>query len=83
MWIEPATAAASYDKGELLMLPPTIATLRALAPYGSVSGALAGALECDLEPVLARASLEDGEIVLAWPGHEEFTKHIPLAGPSA
>ncbi|MEH0424496.1 NUDIX hydrolase [Streptomyces sp. B21-083] len=80
VWIEPATAAASYDKGELLMLPPTISTLRALAPYDSVSGALAGALERDLAPVLAKASLEDGEIVLAWPGHEEFTKHIPIGG---
>ncbi|MGW1714877.1 NUDIX hydrolase [Streptomyces sp. NPDC002156] len=78
VWIEPATAAASYDKGELLMMPPTIATLRALAAYDSAAGALAGALERDLTPVLARATLADGEIVLAWPGHEEFTKHIRL-----
>lgn len=83
VWIGPADAATSYDKGELLMMPPTIATLRALAPYGSASGALAGALERDLAPVLARAALEDGEIVLAWPGYEEFTKHIPIGGAPA
>lgn len=28
VWIRPADAAASYDKGELLMMPPTIATLQ-------------------------------------------------------
>ena len=32
VWIGPAEAAASYDKGELLMMPPTIATLRQLTP---------------------------------------------------
>ena len=39
-----------YDRGELLMMPPTIATLRALAPYDELAGALAGALERDLAP---------------------------------
>ena len=31
VWIRPAEAAAGYDRGELLMMPPTIATLRAAA----------------------------------------------------
>ena len=30
----PRTRRPGYDKGELLMMPPTIATLRQLAPYG-------------------------------------------------
>ena len=30
VWIRPAEAADGYDKGELLMMPPTIATLRQL-----------------------------------------------------
>ncbi len=29
--------------------------------------------------MLARARLKDGEIVLSWPGHDEFTKHVPAA----
>ncbi|NUR40288.1 MAG: NUDIX hydrolase, partial [Streptomyces sp.] len=37
----------------------------------------------DLTPVLARARLDGEEIVLSWPGHEEFTKHIPTGGASA
>ncbi|MFH8902508.1 NUDIX hydrolase [Streptomyces coeruleorubidus] len=79
VWIAPGEAAAGYDKGELLMMPPTIATLRQLTAYESAAQALAAAPGRDLTPVLATARLVDGEIVLSWPGHDEFTKHIPTA----
>ncbi|MFK4100843.1 NUDIX hydrolase [Streptomyces sp. NPDC019531] len=82
VWIRPQDAADGYDKGELLMMPPTIATLRQLSGYGNASDAVAAAPGRDLTPVLARARLEDGEIVLSWPGHDEFTKHIPTGGAS-
>lgn len=83
MWITPGEAATGYDKGDLTMMPPTIATLRALIPYGSAAEALSSAPERDLTPVLARARLEADEVVLSWPGHEEFTKHIPTGGAPA
>jgi 8-oxo-dGTP pyrophosphatase MutT (NUDIX family) len=83
VWIRPQDAADGYDKGELLMMPPTIATLRQLTAYGSAAEALAAAPGRDLTPVLAQARLVDGEIVLSWPGHDEFTKHIPTGGASA
>lgn len=82
VWIRPQDAAEGYDKGELLMMPPTIATLRQIAGYGSAADALAAAPGRDLTPVLARARLVDGRIVLSWPGHDEFTKHIPTGGAS-
>jgi 8-oxo-dGTP pyrophosphatase MutT (NUDIX family) len=81
VWIRPAAAIEAYESGELLMMPPTVATLRALCSYGSAADALAGAAEQDLEPVLARTTLEDGRIVLSWPGHDEFTKHIDPQEP--
>lgn len=63
------------------MMPPTISTLRDLLPYATAAEALMGAAERDLTPVLARARLTDtGELVLSWPGHDEFTKHIPAGG---
>ncbi|MEV5005656.1 MULTISPECIES: NUDIX hydrolase [unclassified Streptomyces] len=77
VWIAPAEAAAGYDRGELLMMPPTIATLRQLVPCGSPAEALTAARSRDLTPVLAQARLVAGEVVLTWPGHDEFTKHIP------
>ncbi|MEV7199766.1 NUDIX hydrolase [Streptomyces griseoluteus] len=82
VWTRPAEAAAGYDRGDLLMMPPTIATLRQLLPYGTAAEALAAAPDRDLTPVLARARLLDGRVELSWPGHDEFTKHVPAAsGP--
>ncbi|MER7762540.1 NUDIX hydrolase [Streptomyces sp. NPDC097619] len=80
VWVRPAEAADGYDRGELLMMPPTIATLRSLEPYGTAAGALAGAADQELAPVLARARLEAGEVVLSWPGHDEFTKRVRTGG---
>ncbi|OKK02732.1 NUDIX hydrolase [Streptomyces sp. CB03234] len=80
VWIRPADAAAGYDRGELLMMPPTIATLRALERYGTPQEALEGAREQDLTPVLAQARLEGDQVVLSWPGHEEFTKRVGAGG---
>jgi hypothetical protein len=51
--------------------------------YKSSADALAGAAARDLTPVLAEARLEGSEVVLSWPGHDEFTKHIPTGGASA
>ncbi|MFF8939596.1 NUDIX hydrolase [Streptomyces paradoxus] len=83
VWIAPREAADGYDKGELLMMPPTIATLRQLTAYETAAGALDAAQGRDLTPVLATARLVDGEIVLSWPGHDEFTKHIATGGATA
>ncbi|MGW3248608.1 NUDIX hydrolase [Streptomyces sp. NPDC001070] len=77
VWVRPAEAVGGYDRGEMIMLPPTVATLRELLPYDSAGAALDGATAGrDLTPVLARAALVGEEIVLTWPGHEEFTKRI-------
>ncbi|MER5768091.1 NUDIX hydrolase [Streptomyces sp. NPDC001985] len=80
VWIGPAEATGGYDRGELLMMPPTVATLRTLLPYATAAEALAAAGGQDLTPVLARARMDGDELVLSWPGHEEFTKHIPAGG---
>ncbi|MDQ0812089.1 8-oxo-dGTP pyrophosphatase MutT (NUDIX family) [Streptomyces sp. B3I7] len=80
VWIRPSEAARAYDAGELLMLPPTVATLRRLAPYATAAEALAAAPGRDMTPVLARAEVRDEEILLYWPGHDEFTRRIPSGG---
>ncbi|MFD7630165.1 NUDIX hydrolase [Streptomyces sp. NPDC059851] len=82
VWIRPADAADGYDGGELLMMPPTISTLRSLEPYRSAADALAASAGQDLDPVLAQAALENGEVVLSWPGHDEFTKRVTFGGGS-
>jgi 8-oxo-dGTP pyrophosphatase MutT (NUDIX family) len=76
-WVTPQAALAGYDRGELLMMPPTVATLRALAPHPSADAVLrAAAAGRDLRPVLARAEIVDDQVVLSWPGHDEFEKRV-------
>ncbi|MFV2117417.1 NUDIX hydrolase [Streptomyces sp. Act-28] len=80
VWIRPADAVAGYDRGELPMMPPTIATLRSLTAYDSPLAVLGAAPDRDLAPVLARARLDGDEVVLSWPGHDEFTRCVPAGG---
>ncbi|WP_041986610.1 NUDIX hydrolase [Streptomyces sp. AcH 505] len=81
VWIAPADALDAYEKGELLMMPPTVSTLRQLGRSATAAEALAAAETCDMTPVLAKARLEGDELVLSWPGHDEFTKRVGPAGP--
>ncbi|GAB2925373.1 NUDIX hydrolase [Streptomyces mayteni] len=81
-WLPPAAAVAGYERGELLMMPPTVATLRQLLPHQTVASALAAAAAGgEPEPVLARARLVGDEVVLSWPGYEEFEKRLPTEAP--
>lgn len=78
VWLRPAAAVEGHARGEMAMLPPTLATLRSLLPYGRAADALAAAADRDLTPVIARASLDDdGRVVLTWPGHDEFSREQP------
>jgi 8-oxo-dGTP pyrophosphatase MutT (NUDIX family) len=81
VWAEPASSAARHDRGELLMMPPTIATLRALIPYERTADALAACGRRDMDPVLARLEVTGEQIVVSWPHHPEFTQHIPRTAP--
>jgi 8-oxo-dGTP pyrophosphatase MutT (NUDIX family) len=86
VWTRPADAAAGYDRGELLMMPPTISTLRTLEAHATAAEALAAASTRDMTPVLAEARLVDGAVELVWPGHDEFTKRVTAdvtEGPGA
>ncbi|MFF2775220.1 NUDIX hydrolase [Streptomyces sp. NPDC058052] len=76
VWTRPAAAADGYDRGELTMMPPTIATLRSLQPCSTAAEALAAAGKQSLAPVLAQARVEGGQVVLSWPGHDKFTKRV-------
>lgn len=82
VWVRPADAAAARDAGELLMMPPTIATLRALTPYDTAADVLAAGATRDMATVLAQLRTSGDEVVVSWPGHEEFTQRVPLTAPS-
>lgn len=81
VWTRPADAADGYDRGELTMMPPTIATLRSVQPCATAAEALAAAAARSLTPVLAQARVEGDQVVLTWPGHDEFTKRVEGGTP--
>ncbi|MGW2281236.1 NUDIX hydrolase [Streptomyces sp. NPDC001770] len=83
VWITPADATAGHARGELQMMPPTVATLRSLLPFRTAEEALKAAGTRNLAPVLARARLEGDRLELIWPGHDEFTTPVPPVGPGA
>jgi 8-oxo-dGTP pyrophosphatase MutT (NUDIX family) len=66
-WTSPARALADFERGRVLMLPPTFTTLRQLLPYPTAADALAASRRRALEPVRASVRrLEDGSAALVW-----------------
>lgn len=65
VWVAPADALGDYARGELAMLPPTVATLADLAGYPDVASVLAAADEREVRPLMPRPrlTLEGG---VAW-----------------
>jgi 8-oxo-dGTP pyrophosphatase MutT (NUDIX family) len=58
-WLRPADAVARFQRGELGMFPPTVATLSELAVHESVSAAQSAAADRDLTPVQPRIVFTD------------------------
>lgn len=65
LWVSPAAALVDYARGDLAMLPPTVATLADLAGMPDVAAVLASAEGRDVRPLMPRPRLtDDGSI--AW-----------------
>lgn len=65
LWTSPGAALGDYSRGELPMLPPTVATLADLAALPDVASVLASASSREVRPLMPRPRLDrDGAI--AW-----------------
>jgi 8-oxo-dGTP pyrophosphatase MutT (NUDIX family) len=60
-WMRPADALAAHDRGELSMLPPTLATLTDLAAYSTVADMLAAGDQREIEPVMPKLVLDEND----------------------
>jgi 8-oxo-dGTP pyrophosphatase MutT (NUDIX family) len=69
MWVAPSDALARAEADEITVLPPTRATLAALAPYADVASVFASAGERDAaNPVIPRLDLRaDGTAAIVMP----------------
>ena len=65
LWTSPGTALGDYSRGQLPMLPPTVATLADLAALPDVATVLASASARDVRPLMPRPRLED-DGAIAW-----------------
>ncbi len=73
LWIRPADALARHAARDLAMLPPTIASIRALARSETAGEALAAAAEVvDVPTVQPRVVVDDGGVRIVMPGDPEW-----------
>lgn len=72
-WIRPADGIARAEAGELTMMPPTIASLRAMSRFDSAAEALDAAREITHVPeVLPRVIAVDGGVRIVLPGDDAY-----------
>jgi 8-oxo-dGTP pyrophosphatase MutT (NUDIX family) len=68
-WLRPADGIARAEAGELMMMPPTIASLRAVERFGTAAEALDAATEITHVPaILPRVIKADGGMRIILPG---------------
>lgn len=77
LWVRPADAVEGVRRGEMPMMPPTIATLSELTAYDSVAAVLAA--RRDIRPRLPEARLADDGLFLDMPGDVVLPQDLLIA----
>lgn len=81
-WVRPADGIARAESGELTMMPPTIASLRAISRFRTAAEALEAAREIQRVPVvLPRVIAEGGGVRIVLPGDPAYD--APQGSPDA
>jgi 8-oxo-dGTP pyrophosphatase MutT (NUDIX family) len=60
-WMRPADALDAAHRGELSLMPPTLATLNELASYESVAAVLSATTSRTITPILPKVTVEEPE----------------------
>lgn len=82
-WWMPADALERFDRGEILLAPPTARTLQELLPYATAAEALEAGRSRrtpQIEPRLHMGS--DGVLEVVLPGDPEFPAEVSVEGPT-
>ncbi len=73
LWLHPAEALERHRAGTMEMLPPTTASLRAVARFATAGEALAAATEItDVPAILPRVILDEGGVRIVLPGDPSY-----------
>jgi 8-oxo-dGTP pyrophosphatase MutT (NUDIX family) len=65
-WLPPGTAVTEFMDGEMVLLPPTVDTLRRLASFSDLDEAWAGLTRAEVPAILPRMRRESGGIVIEY-----------------
>jgi 8-oxo-dGTP pyrophosphatase MutT (NUDIX family) len=76
-WLRPSEALAAYERGELSLLPPTLAALTDLAPCPTVAAVMSAADEREIVPVLPKLILGDDDRIKFLLPHDPDYPHPP------
>src|SRR3954449_12629469 len=60
-WMSPGDAVAAAQRGEIALMPPTLATLTELSSYDSVDAVLRATDTREVRPILPKVSVEEPE----------------------
>jgi 8-oxo-dGTP pyrophosphatase MutT (NUDIX family) len=58
-WMRPPDAVAAAQRGDIALMPPTMATLTELAAYDSVEAVLTAATKRDVRPILPKVTVDE------------------------
>ncbi|MEM7253169.1 MAG: NUDIX domain-containing protein [Pseudomonadota bacterium] len=77
MWVRPDEALARFDRGEMVMMTPTVRMLRCLAMFNSADDAIASAA-AELDDHRARVRYDDGDTyTIVLPGDDGYDTADP------
>jgi 8-oxo-dGTP pyrophosphatase MutT (NUDIX family) len=72
-WLRPADALDEHERGELMLVFPTIKQLERLAKSGSVGETLEAARRSTVEPIQPKVVVRDGAAEITLPGEPGYT----------
>ena len=81
-WIDPAVAVADYDRGDMLLAPPTYHTLWDLSRFGSLQAFLEDAAQRPIPPVQPRMRSDDAGLTFLLPGDRDYQAPASMPGPT-
>jgi 8-oxo-dGTP pyrophosphatase MutT (NUDIX family) len=61
VWMPPADAVAGSDSGEMMLMPPTLAALKDIAEFDTVSAVLTAAVSREVRRILPKLILDDDD----------------------
>jgi 8-oxo-dGTP pyrophosphatase MutT (NUDIX family) len=76
-WMRPADALAGCERGEMSMLPPTIANVTDMAAYRTVAEVLAAGGDREVTTTMPRLTLdENDQVKFLLPGDPDYPTHV-------